>query len=142
MLVVVADGRDLDRVDAALTIVLAEDGNRSTHVALSAALGPEERYVRFLRGLRGEVSVVAGTRAAAFAPVRDLGLVVMWDDGDDLYAEPRAPYPHAREVLGPAVQVHRFFEKRQRFLVVRVDEPRQGLLRPAQLRWSGLGRRP
>ena len=23
----------------------------------------------------------------------------MWDDGDDLYAEPRAPYPHAREVL-------------------------------------------
>ncbi len=99
VLVVVADARDLDRVDAALTIVLAEDGNRSTHVALSAALGPEERYVRFLRALRGEVSVVAGTRAAAFAPVRDLGLVVMWDDGDDLYAEPRAPYPHAREVL-------------------------------------------
>ncbi len=99
VLVVVADARDLDRVDAALTIALTEDDNRSTHVALSAALGPEERYVRFLRALRGEVSVVAGTRAAAFAPVRDLGLVVMWDDGDDLYAEPRAPYPHTREVL-------------------------------------------
>jgi primosomal protein N' (replication factor Y) len=42
---------------------------------------------------------VAGTRAAAFAPVRDLGLVAMWDDGDDLFVEPRAPYPHAREVL-------------------------------------------
>ena len=27
------------------------------------------------------------------------GLVVIWDDGDDLHAEPRAPYPHAREVL-------------------------------------------
>jgi primosomal protein N' (replication factor Y) len=99
VLVVVADARDLDRVDAALAVALTEDDNRSTHVALSAALGPEERYVRFLRALRGEVSVVAGTRAAAFAPVRDLGLVVMWDDGDDLYAEPRAPYPHAREVL-------------------------------------------
>ena len=24
----------------------------------------------------------------------------MWDDGDDLHAEPRAPYPHARLVLG------------------------------------------
>jgi primosomal protein N' (replication factor Y) len=23
----------------------------------------------------------------------------MWDDGDDLFAEPRSPYPHAREVL-------------------------------------------
>jgi primosomal protein N' (replication factor Y) len=25
--------------------------------------------------------------------------VVIWDDGDDLFAEPRAPYPHTREVL-------------------------------------------
>jgi primosomal protein N' (replication factor Y) len=34
-----------------------------------------------------------------WAPVAKLGLVVIWDDGDDLHAEPRAPYPHAREVL-------------------------------------------
>ncbi len=40
-----------------------------------------------------------GTRAAMFAPVDNLGLVAIWDDGDDLHAEPRAPYPHAREVL-------------------------------------------
>ena len=40
----------------------------------------------------GEVRVVVGTRAAAFAPVADLGLVVVWDDGDDLHAEPRSPY--------------------------------------------------
>ena len=31
-------------------------------------------------------------------PVADLGLVMVWDDGDDSLAEPRAPYPHAREV--------------------------------------------
>ena len=43
--------------------------------------------------------MVAGTRAAVFAPVADLGLVAVFDDGDDLLAEPRAPYPHAREVL-------------------------------------------
>jgi primosomal protein N' (replication factor Y) (superfamily II helicase) len=43
--------------------------------------------------------VVAGTRSAMFAPVANLGLVVLWDEGDDLHAEPRAPYPHAREVL-------------------------------------------
>jgi primosomal protein N' (replication factor Y) len=42
---------------------------------------------------------VVGTRSAAFAPVRDLGLVAIWDDGDDLYDEPRSPYPHTREVL-------------------------------------------
>jgi primosomal protein N' (replication factor Y) len=34
-----------------------------------------------------------------FAPVHNLGLVAVFDDGDDLLAEQRAPYPHAREVL-------------------------------------------
>jgi primosomal protein N' (replication factor Y) len=92
---VVADARDLDRLDAALTATLGP----GRHVALSAAIGPEERYRRFLAASRGDVRVVAGTRAAAFAPVASLGLVAIWDDGDDLHAEPRAPYPHAREVL-------------------------------------------
>jgi primosomal protein N' (replication factor Y) len=48
---------------------------------------------------RGARRIAVGTRAAALAPVRDLGLVAIWDDGDDLHAEPRAPYPHARDVL-------------------------------------------
>jgi len=93
---VVADARDLDRLDAALNRAL---GGPDRHVVLSAAAGPAERYRRFLRVSRGEVPVAAGNRAAAFAPVRDLGLVVIWDDGDDVHAEPRAPYPHARQVL-------------------------------------------
>ncbi|WP_064741779.1 primosomal protein N' [Hamadaea tsunoensis] len=93
--VVVADARDLDRLDAALTAELGE----GRHAALSAALGPAERYRRFLTLSRGEIKVAIGTRAAAFAPVEDLGLVCIWDDGDDLHAEPRAPYPHARQVL-------------------------------------------
>jgi primosomal protein N' (replication factor Y) (superfamily II helicase) len=90
---VVADGRDLARMEAALT------ARAVPHVALAAALGPAERYRRFLRASRGQVPVVVGTRAAGLAPVADLGLVAIWDDGDDLHAEPRAPYPHAREVL-------------------------------------------
>ena len=92
-LVVVPDGRDLDRVVAAV----AACGVPA--VALTADLGPAERYRRWLTVLRGEVRVVLGTRAAAFAPVDRLGLAVVWDDGDDLHAEPRAPYPHVREVL-------------------------------------------
>ncbi|HUJ06165.1 MAG TPA: primosomal protein N' [Streptosporangiaceae bacterium] len=94
-LIVVPDARDLDRVDAALTARLG----RGRHVSLAAQLGPAERYRRWLAVLRGRVSVVAGTRSAMFAPVARLGLVVIWDDGDDLHAEPRAPYPHARDVL-------------------------------------------
>ncbi|WP_433826151.1 primosomal protein N' [Actinoplanes sp. CA-015351] len=95
VVIVVADARDLDRVDRALGAVLGE----GRHVALNAALGPAERYRRFLAASRHRVPVVAGTRAAVWAPVEKLGLVVIWDDGDDVLAEPRAPYPHAREVL-------------------------------------------
>ncbi|MGC5019481.1 primosomal protein N' [Micromonospora sp. DT47] len=93
--VVVADARDLDRLDAALTATLGP----ARHVCLSAALGPARRYRAFLAARRGEVPVVIGTRAAMFAPVPALGLVAIWDDGDDLHAEPRSPYPHARDVL-------------------------------------------
>ncbi|QGN50926.1 primosomal protein N' [Micromonospora sp. WMMD558] len=93
--VVVADARDLDRLDAALTGALGP----GRHVQLTAALGPARRYRAFLAARRGDVPVVIGTRAAMFAPVHRLGLVAIWDDGDDLHAEPRAPYPHAREVL-------------------------------------------
>lgn len=94
-LLLAPDARDLERLAAACTEVLGPAG----FVALSADLGPTARYRAFLSALRGGTRVVIGTRAAAFAPVADLGLVALWDDGDDSYAEPRAPYPHAREVL-------------------------------------------
>jgi primosomal protein N' (replication factor Y) (superfamily II helicase) len=91
--VVVPDGRDVARLEAALSDAGVEA------VALTAELGPAERYRRWLAVRRGAVRAVVGTRAAAFAPVADLGLVAVWDDGDDLHVEPRAPYPHVREVL-------------------------------------------
>src|SRR3984957_7374935 len=100
-LAAVPDGRDLRLLDTALTAQLGP----GRHITLSADLGPAERYRRWLAVRRGGQRVVAGTRAAMFAPVRDLGLVVLWDDGDDLHAEHRAPYPHAREVL--ALRAHR-----------------------------------
>lgn len=94
-LVVVPDWKDLARLDTAMTKVLGE----GQHAVLAADAGPAQRYREFLRVARGTVKVAIGTRAAAFAPVHDLGLVVVWDDGDDLLAEQRSPYPHARDVL-------------------------------------------
>jgi primosomal protein N' (replication factor Y) len=97
--IVVPDSRDLARVDEALAAMT------EGYVTLTADLGPAERYRRWLKVRRGETRIVAGTRAAMFAPVENLGLVVLWDDGDDLHAEPHAPYPNAREVL--ALRAHR-----------------------------------
>ncbi|MEP6629160.1 MAG: primosome assembly protein PriA [Lapillicoccus sp.] len=95
-LLVVPDHRDVDRVDAELTAVLG----RGRHVRLTADQGPQARYTAWLTVRRGHMRCVVGTRAAVFAPVHELGLVAWWDDGDDLLDEPRAPYPHVRDVLG------------------------------------------
>lgn len=93
--VVVPDYRDLDRLEEALRPLVPEDAV----ARLTADDGPTPRYRNFLRLLAGTARVAIGTRSAAFAPVRDLGLVACWDDGDDLHIEQRAPYAHARDVL-------------------------------------------
>ncbi|MEU5978060.1 primosomal protein N' [Streptomyces sp. NPDC047315] len=94
-LVVVPDGRRAARVDAALTALLGE----GRHSVLTAESGPEKRYRQWLAVLRGSVRAVVGTRAAMYAPVRDLGLVAVWDDGDSSHSDDNAPFPHVREVL-------------------------------------------
>ncbi len=101
-LVVVPDARDVDQVCAALAAAGLPAWDAATGgevVRLTADEGPAPRYRAFLAVLHGDARIVVGTRAAAFAPVVDLGLVVCWNDGEDTLAEPRAPYPHAREVL-------------------------------------------
>jgi primosomal protein N' (replication factor Y) (superfamily II helicase) len=95
-LLVLPDHRDTARVHAAVATLVGPDAV----VTLAADSGPAQRYRRWLAVRRGAVRIVVGTRACAFAPVEDLGLMVLWDDGDDLHAEPRAPYPHSRLVLG------------------------------------------
>ncbi|MCR3751070.1 primosomal protein N' [Lentzea californiensis] len=93
VIIVVPDHRDLARVAKACDAVI------EGVVTLSADLGPSERYKRWLSVRRGVARVVVGTRATAFAPVRDPGLLVVWDDGDDLHVEQRSPYPNVRDVL-------------------------------------------
>ncbi|WP_345603046.1 primosomal protein N' [Tomitella cavernea] len=104
--VVVADRRDLDRVAAALRGLCAGSaGAASTAtgaggpvVELAGGLGPQARYRRWVTALASPPCIVVGNRSAVFTPVTRLGLVALWDDGDDLLSEPRSPYPHAREV--------------------------------------------
>jgi len=95
VVVVVPDQRDVEVAHAALAAELGADAV----VALTAELGPAERYRRWLAVRRGSVRAVVGTRSAAFAPVERIGLLAVWDDGDDSHSEPRAPYPQVRDVL-------------------------------------------
>lgn len=92
---VVPDHRDVTRLAAAC----AELAGPDAVTALSADLGPAERYRRWLAVKRGAVRIVVGTRAGMFAPVSDPALYVVWDDGDDLHVDPHMPYPQVRDVL-------------------------------------------
>ncbi|TWH18940.1 primosomal protein N' [Prauserella rugosa] len=92
---VMPDHRDVARVTAACAALAGS----ATVTALSADLGPAERYRRWLAVKRGTARIVVGTRAAMFAPVADPALYVVWDDGDDLHVDPHMPYPQVRDVL-------------------------------------------
>lgn len=92
---VVPTVKNLDLLEAALAERLPAD----SFVRLSSDSTPHTRYHGFVKARLGRVPVVIGTRAAAYAPVANLGLVVCWDDGDSSLLEQRAPYCHARDVL-------------------------------------------
>lgn len=100
VIVVVPDAADLARFSTAFR------AGGLQFEALSAAAGPQARYSSFLRILTGQRRLVIGTRGAVFAPVADLGLLVVWDDLDDSHWEPHAPGWHTREVaaLRSAIQ--------------------------------------
>ena len=109
VIVVVPDGTDVERLTIHLRQALAtgavtgdamgDTGKASDPIAvLTADLGPQRRYMSFLRILRGHARIVIGTRAAVFAPVHDLGAVILWDDDDDSLWDPHAPYWNARDV--------------------------------------------
>jgi len=99
-LLIVPEARSLERLEAACR----QRFGKGSYAVLAADAGPAQRYRNFLAASRGAVRLVIGTRAAIFAPVANLGLLALWDDGSDTYAEPHAPYWHAREVA--ALRAH------------------------------------
>jgi len=65
---------------------------------LHSALSPGERYDEWLRLRRGEACVCVGPRSAIFAPVRDLGLIVIDEEHDSSYKQEGDPTYDARAV--------------------------------------------
>lgn len=90
----VPDHREL----AVLGSALDASEDIGSYSVLSADQSPEQRWKAWLRGLLGHTRVTIGTRAAAFAPVAGLGLIICFDDSNSNYLDQHAPYPHAREV--------------------------------------------
>lgn len=67
-------------------------------VMLHSGLHLTERYDQWKRIRRGEVDVVLGTRSAVFAPLDQIGMIIVDEEHEDSYQSENAPRYHARDV--------------------------------------------
>jgi primosomal protein N' (replication factor Y) len=65
---------------------------------LHSGLGSGERHQEWERIRRGEARLVVGPRSALFAPVVDLGLVVVDEEQDPAYKQDSVPRYHGRDL--------------------------------------------
>ncbi|MGZ0710870.1 primosomal protein N' family DNA-binding protein (plasmid) [Coraliomargarita sp. W4R53] len=91
--IVVPDHRDRAQIEAALVGRVPE----FSLVRHDAAQASPARYGAYLRMLADAPCIVIGNRSSVYAPVHNLGLVAIWDDGDSLLSEPLSPGVHARD---------------------------------------------
>jgi primosomal protein N' (replication factor Y) len=65
---------------------------------LHSQLTPDERAEQWHRIRRGEARVVIGTRSAVFAPMPDLGVILVDEEHDGSYKQEESPRYHGRDV--------------------------------------------
>ncbi len=65
---------------------------------LHSGLRMSERYDQYKRICRGEAHIVVGTRSAVFAPLENIGLIVLDEEQETSYESENAPCYHARDI--------------------------------------------
>jgi primosomal protein N' (replication factor Y) (superfamily II helicase) len=63
-----------------------------------SGLSDGERHDQWQRIRNGDIDIVVGTRSAVFAPLADLGLVIVDEEHDPSYKQDESPRYHARDV--------------------------------------------
>src|SRR5947207_11547471 len=86
--------------EIALTPILSRRlrANFGDQVAIfHSSLSRGERFDEWARARQGEAQIVIGTRSAVFAPVENLGLVIVDEEHDTSYRQQESPFYNARD---------------------------------------------
>lgn len=73
---------------------------------IHSGLSDGERFDTFKRIKRGEASLVLGTRSAVFAPLKNIGLIVIDEEQEATYKSDMAPKYHARDIAKHRAAAH------------------------------------
>ena len=57
-----------------------------------------EQFTRHLRALESRPQIIIGSRNALYAPLTNLGAILVWDEGDEAHQDESSPYLHSRDV--------------------------------------------
>ena len=65
---------------------------------LHSELTPAEKYDEYRKIARGDAKIVVGARSAVFAPLSNIGLIILDEEHVESYKQDVSPFYHAREV--------------------------------------------
>ena len=65
---------------------------------LHSDLTPAEKYDEYRKIAKGDCRVVVGVRSAIFAPLKNIGLIILDEEHTESYKQDTLPFYHAREV--------------------------------------------
>ena len=70
----------------------------SSVAVFHSALSDGEKNDEYLKIIRGEVSVVVGTRSAIFAPLKNIGIIIIDEEHSDTYKQENSPRYNAIDI--------------------------------------------
>jgi primosomal protein N' (replication factor Y) len=74
---------------------------------LHSALGMGERFDEWRRARAGQADIVVGPRSAVFAPLSNVGLIVVDEEHDGSYKQEHLPHYHARDVARRRAEIEK-----------------------------------
>lgn len=74
---------------------------------LHSALSAGEKYDEYLKIMRGDAHIIVGTRSAIFAPIKNLGIIIIDEEQSESYKQENTPRYNAIDIAKWRVQYHK-----------------------------------